>query len=192
MSACVGVTDLLLEWNRGSARSREQLLALVFDQLRRLAGKQLGRERGDHTLQPTALVNEVYLRLVDHDRVNWQNRTQFFAVASELMRRVLVDHARRRLAAKRGGRATHIELDDAIGVSIENDHELVRLDDALQGLAQLDGRQAKVVELRFFGGLSIEEVSCVLEISVSTVKRDWHSAKAWLYHELRSGENYEP
>jgi len=181
------VTDLLLRWRDGGDAVRDELLELVYGELRRVAGAQLRSERGDHTLQPTALVNEVYLRIVDQTRVQWQNRAQFFAVASRLMRRILVDHARQHRAAKRGGgvRPVRIEsVDPAVGSA---DVDLVDLDLALSRLAEQDERLAQVVELRYFAGLSVEETAEALELSPATVKREWATARAWLHRALTTG-----
>ncbi|MCG8455040.1 MAG: ECF-type sigma factor [Holophagales bacterium] len=185
MQSTANVTLLLLEWNRGSESAREQLLSAVYTELRNLARRRLRRERLHHTLHPTDLVHEAYLRLIEQARVTWHDRAQFFAVASQMMRRILVDHARKRQAKKRGGKETRLELNEARDQVAPRSLDLVALDDALRSLAQLDARQAQVVELRFFGGMSIEEISEVLCISPATVKRDWSSARAWLFHELR-------
>lgn len=183
------VTNLLLRWGEGDRQAFDALAPLVYDELRRLAGRYLRRERSDHTLQSTALVHEAYLRLVDQRNVRWQNRAQFFGLAAELIRRILVDHARARQAAKRGGAVYKLTLDEALDASAPRDLDLVRLDDAMKALAELDSQQARVVELRFFAGLTIEETAEVLGISPATVKRDWLVAKAWLRRELsgRSG-----
>ena len=178
------VTKLLLRWGNGEREAFDALAPLVYDELRRLAGRYLRRERSEHTLQSTALVHEAYLRLVDQRNVRWQNRAQFFGLAAELIRRILVDHARARLAAKRGGTVYKITLDEALDASAPRDLDLVRLDDGMKTLAQMDPQQARVVELRFFAGLTIEETAEVLGISPATVKRDWLVAKAWLRREL--------
>ena len=178
------VTQLLLRWQGGDRAALDKLLPLVYDQLHRLATRQLKRERRGHTLQPTAVVHETYLRLVDQRRANWQSRAQFFAVAAGMMRRVLVDHARSRRAAKRGGLMPHIAIDDVDAGIDPPSVDLVDLDEALGKLEQLDADQAKIVELRFFGGLTVEETAEVVRSSPATVKRDWHSAKAWLFREL--------
>jgi len=178
------VTALLLRWQEGDREALDRLLPLVYDQLHRLADRQLRRERQGHTLQPTAVVHEIYLRLVDQRRATWQSRAQFFAVAAGMMRRVLVDHARGRRAAKRGGFAQHVALEDVDAGIDPPSVDLVDLDDALGKLEQLDADQARIVELRFFGGLTVEETAEVVRSSPATVKRDWHSAKAWLYREL--------
>ena len=178
------VTALLLRWQAGDRSALDKLLPLVYDQLHRLASRQLKRERRGHTLQPTAVVHETYLRLVDQRRANWQSRAQFFAVAAGMMRRVLVDHARSRRAAKRGGLMPHIAIEDVDAGIDPPSVDLVDLDEALGKLEQLDADQAKIVELRFFGGLTVEETAEVVRSSPATVKRDWHSAKAWLFREL--------
>jgi RNA polymerase sigma factor (TIGR02999 family) len=181
------VTELLLAWNRGDEVALEKLIPLVHDELRRLAHRYMGGERPGHTLQTTALVNEAYLRLIDSSRVQWQNRAHFFALSAQLMRRVLVDFARSRNYQKRGGDAVQVSLNEAVAGPTERGADLVALDDALTALAETDERASRVVELRFFGGLSIEETAEALKISPKTVKRDWEWAKAWLLREL-SGE----
>jgi RNA polymerase sigma factor (TIGR02999 family) len=178
------VTELLLAWNGGDESALEKLIPLVYEELHRLAHHYIGGERPGHTLQTTALVNEAYLRLIDSSRVRWQNRAHFFAVSAQLMRRVLVDFARSRRYQKRGGGARHVSLDEALTASQERGAELIALDDALTALEAADARASKVVELRFFGGLSIEETAEVLSVSPETVKRDWNWAKAWLLREL--------
>jgi RNA polymerase sigma factor (TIGR02999 family) len=178
------VTALLRRWRQGDSAALEKLLPLVYNELRRIAARQLRRERPNHSLQPTALVHEVYLKLVDQHRTEWQNRAQFFGVAAQLIRRILVDYARNRGAAKRGAGTLTVTLDDVVSEPRCQDIELVKLDDALLSLATKDEQQCSVVELRFFGGLSIEETAEVLRISPSTVKRDWAAAKAWLYREM--------
>ena len=183
------VTELLRRWSGGDVAARESLVPLVYDELRRLARYYLASQRSDHTLQSTAIVHEAYLRLAGRENVHWEDRSHFFAVAAQLMRRILVDHARKRNAAKRGG-AAHLTLlvDGAVEPSAQRELDLVALDDALKALAELDERQSRIVELRFFGGLSIEDTSRVLEISPATVKREWSTARAWLYEEI-SGRN---
>ena len=182
--ASTQVTQLLADWSNGDLKARDRLLPLVYAELRRLAAASLRRERGDHTLQPTALVHELYLRLVEERSVDWRSRSQFFGVAAKLMRRILVDHARGRRAAKRGGGLHEVTLSRALIVSEERAPALVALDEALSRLASIDPQQARVVELRFFGGLSVEEASEVLGISTATVKREWNVARAWLAHRL--------
>lgn len=182
------VTQLLVRWSEGDKDALEQLMPLVYNELRRLANYYLQRERKDHTLQSTALVHEAFLRLIDQRDVRWQNRAHFFGVASQMIRRILVDHARAHQTAKRGGGAYTLALDDALGAEQKRDLDLVALDDALNGLAHLDPQQARIVELRFFTGLTIEETAEVVGISPATVKRDWNTAKAWLFRELSRGE----
>jgi RNA polymerase sigma factor (TIGR02999 family) len=178
------VTQLLLAWSQGDQSALDQLIPLVHAELHRLAHRCMERERAGHTLQTTALVNEAYLRLIDSSRVRWQNRAHFFAVAAQLMRRILVDFARARQNLKRGGAAQRVSLDEALVVPQEPDPDLIALDEALNTLAALDPRQARMVELRFFGGLSVEETAEVLQVSPETVHRDWRVAKAWLLREL--------
>ena len=178
------ITELLLAWNAGDDEALARLIPLVQDELRRLAHSYMARERSGHTLQTTALVNEAYLRLVDSSRVRWQNRAHFFAVSAQLMRRILVDVARARQTDKRGGQQIHVSLDDAMDLPEQRSPDLVALDDALKTLAAFDERKSRVVELRFFGGLSVEETAEVLNVSPVTVMRDWGIAKAWLLREL--------
>src|SRR6478672_2522720 len=180
------VTALLCRWSAGDEKAPEQLMPLVYQELRDLARRYLQRERGDHTLQPTALVHEAYLRIVDQSRVQWQNRAQFFGIAAQLMRRILVDHARAHIAAKRGGHIEKISLDDAQISSEERAAELVELDAALTELAAIDTRKSRVVELRFFGGLSIDETAETMGVNSATVRRDWTVAKTWLHHRIRA------
>ena len=184
MTSPEAVTQLLIDWNRGDKAALDQLMPLVYAELHRLAASYLSRERSDHTLQPTALVNEAYLRLIKQNSIAWENRAQFFGIAAQMMRRVLVNHARDRHADKRGGHALRVSLDDAISFFEERDVNLVALDDALNVLAVLDPQQSRIVELRFFGGLTIEEVALQLNISPATVKRDWSTAKLWLLREI--------
>ncbi len=178
------VTGLLDEWTRGDARALDRLLPLVYAELRRVAARQLRRERDGHSLQPTALVHEAYLRLVDQQKVDWRSRAHFFGVAAQVMRRVLVDHARRRMAGKRGEGITPVSIDHAIEAPAADRIAILDLDDALGRLEQLDAGLAQIVELRAFGGLTIEEAAHVLNVSPSTAKRDWRTAKAWLTREL--------
>jgi RNA polymerase sigma factor (TIGR02999 family) len=178
------VTQLLIDWSRGDQAALESLMPLVYEELRRLAQRYMRRERIGHTLQTTALINEAYLRLIEQQRVQWQNRAHFFAIATQLMRRILVDCARTRTRAKRGGGALRASLDEAAVPSEERGVELIALDDALKRLAVIDHRKSRVVELRFFGGLSIEEVAGVLNVTPMTVVRDWKTAKAWLHREI--------
>jgi RNA polymerase sigma factor (TIGR02999 family) len=180
------ITQLLVASRAGDADALNQLLPLVYDELRRLAGHYLRRERSDHTLQPTALVHEAYMRLIDQN-VSWQNRAHFFGVAAQMMRRVLVDYARGRLAAKRGSGGVKVSLDDALNLSDERAGDFVALDEALERLAEFDPQKSKIVELRFFGGLSVEEAAEVLGIGTATVTRQWKMAKAWLYQQVKQG-----
>ncbi len=180
----VNVTQLLKAWGAGDAGALEKLTPVVLDELRRMARNYMRRERQGHTLQATALVNEAYLRLVDVAGKNWQDRAHFFAVSAQIMRRILVDAARARGTEKRGGPAPRVNLDDVPVVAAGKARELVALDDALQELAKIDPRKAQVIELRFFGGLSVEETAEVLKISAQSVMRDWKLAKAWMMREL--------
>ncbi len=181
------VTQLLLAWNDGDESALEKLVPLVYEELRRLARRYMRRERPDHTLQTTALINEAYLQLVDIRNVRWQNRAHFFALSARLMRRILVDFARSRNYAKRGGGAQPISLDQSAAVSPAPSTDLVAVDEALQALTKIDDRKAQVVELRFFGGLTVEESAEVLKVSPETVRRDWRLAKVWLLRELSAG-----
>jgi RNA polymerase sigma factor (TIGR02999 family) len=178
------VTRLLVDWRNGDQGALEQLIPLVHEELRRVARRHMAHERVGHTLQATALVNEAYVRLIDIRQVNWQDRTHFFAMSSRLMRRILVDFARSKGSQKRGAGANKVSLDEALIVSTEPGADLVALDDALDALAVFDARKAQVVEMRFFGGLSVEETAEALNVSVDTVMRDWKLAKAWLLREL--------
>ncbi|MEO7271055.1 MAG: sigma-70 family RNA polymerase sigma factor [Vicinamibacterales bacterium] len=178
------VTRLLGELSAGRTEAFHELLPLVHSELRRRAASYLRRERPNHTLQPTALVNEAFLKLVEQRDVRWQNRVHFFAVASQAMRRILVDHARTHQRVKRGGNATQVALDDAMIATESRSIDLLALDEALERLAALDERQARVVEMRFFGGLTVEETAAVLDISPATIKREWSMAKAWLHTAL--------
>ncbi len=178
------VTALLLSWSDGDPEAPARLMPLVYTELRRLARDYLRHERPDHTLQPTALVNEAYLRIVDQTRVSWQNRAQFFGLAAQVMRHILVDHARTRAAEKRGGPKRKLSLDEAWMVPEERAAELVKLDEALKAFAEVDERKSRVVELRFFGGLSVEETAATLGVSPKTVMRDWRIAKIWLHREM--------
>jgi len=178
------VTRLLQEWKGGDAKALDALLPLVYKELRRLARSHLRKERPDHTLQSAALVHEAYLRLVGQNPPQWESRAHFFAIAAQLMRQILVDYARRRRAAKRGGTVCKISVENAAMLSRQKDVEVIALDDALHSLAKLDARQSRVVELRFFAGLSLEEISAALEIAPATVQRDWTAARAWLHREI--------
>jgi RNA polymerase sigma factor (TIGR02999 family) len=187
--AQLDVTKLLLAWSEGDSSALEQLTPVVYRELHRLARHYIGQERPGHTLQTTALVHEAYLRLVDVNRMHWSNRAHFFAVSAQVMRRILVEFARRRHRDKRGGDAPRLSLDEAVMVSVERGPDLLALDEALRTMATMDPRMSQVVELRFFGGLSVEETSEVLKISPETVMRDWKSAKVWLLRELSAGHN---
>ncbi|MCG8457101.1 MAG: sigma-70 family RNA polymerase sigma factor [Holophagales bacterium] len=178
------ITRLLESWTAGDATAAERLMPLVYDELRQMAGRFMDRERGDHTLQATALVHEAYLRLVDQRAVSWQERSQFFAMAATMMRRILVDHARGRSYAKRGGGSARLSIDDAGEPGQMRQLDLVALDDALEDLARLDRDRASMVELRYFGGLSLQETADVLGCSRATVIRQWRVARAWLYQQL--------
>jgi len=181
------VTQLLLAWAEGDPVALEELMPLVYRELRRIASYRLRRERPNHTLDSAALVNEAYLRLIDQKKVHWQNRSHFFAIAAQMMRRILVDHARAKTVGKRGGDAMFVSFDEA-STSVQRASELVQIDEALDRLAAIDPRKSQVVELRFFAGLDVEETAAVLNVSPNTVMRDWRTAKAWLHREL-SGEN---
>ncbi len=185
------VTRLLVAWSNGNQEAVDQLMPLVYDELHRLAEKHMRQERADHTLQPTALVHEAYVRLVGQKRVAWKNRAQFFAIAAHLMRRILVDYARSRRYAKRQGSERKISLDEASLPSQGRTSDLIALDDALKGLTNLDARKGRVIELRIFGGLTIEESAAVLGVSNTTVINDFRSARAWLYRELSQEESPE-
>lgn len=178
------VTRLLRDWSKGDQSALEQLTPLVYGELRRLAGRYLRKERPDHTLQSTALVHEAFIRLVDQRDVKWQNRAHFFGVAAQMIRRILVDHARGRQASKRGSGIPKLSLDEALATPERKDLDLIALDDALNSLSKIDPQQARIVELRFFTGLTVEETAEVLGISPATVKRDWVTAKAWLYRDI--------
>jgi RNA polymerase sigma factor (TIGR02999 family) len=175
------LTGLLHDWREGDKTALDRLTPIVYDELRRMAHRYIQRERNGHTLQTTALVNEAYLRLAGQQKVDWQNRAHFFAVTAQVMRHILIDHARRRRYAKHGGEMQQVSLDEANVMSHERADELIALDEALDELEQLDPRKSRVVELRYFGGLSLEETAEVLEVSLMTVRRDWRAAKAWLY-----------
>jgi RNA polymerase sigma factor (TIGR02999 family) len=178
------VTRWLRAWEEGERGAEERLLSLIYDELRRMADRYLRHERSGHTLEPTALVHEAYLRLVDQDDLRWQSRSHFFGIAARTMRRILVEHARRRRSAKRGGGRPPVPLEKVGDLAAERPADLVAIDEALRGLAEVDATKASLVELRFFGGLSIEETAQVLGCSRTTVIRGWRVAKAWLYHEL--------
>lgn len=182
----IDVTNLLLAWNNGDPAALDRLAPLVYEHLRHMARQYMRSETAGHTLQPTALVHEAYIRLVNQNRVNWQNRAQFLGVAAQIIRRLLVDHARGRQRLKRGGGAVKVSWSDRITVPEPAELDVVALDDALSRLASLDPQQGRIIELRFFGGLSIDETAETLKISPATVKRDWAIARAWLYRELTS------
>jgi RNA polymerase sigma-70 factor, ECF subfamily len=178
------ITQLLIGWGKGDERALERLMPLVYSELRRMAGNFMRRQSPGHTLQATALVNEAYMRLIDSSRVNWQSRTHFFAICAQLMRRILVDFARKKNSLKRGGDRVQITLSERVEQPIEKQEDLVSLDEALDRLAEFSPRQARIVELRYFAGLTDEQIAETLEISSRTVRRDWSVARAWLYREL--------
>lgn len=180
------VTRLLLDWSQGSEAALEELMPIVYAELHRLASSYMRRERSNHTLQATGLVHEAYVRLIDQKRVDWQNRAHFFGIAAQLMRRVLIDHARKRQAGKRGGGELQLSLDENL-VADRAAIDLVELDEALKALEELDREQARIVELRYFVGLTVEEIAEIMQTSPSTVKREWRSAKMWLRRELERG-----
>jgi len=179
------ISVILKDWSEGNRASADRLLSLVYDELRKIAGQYLKKEKSDHTLQPTALVHEAYMKLIDISDISWNDRAHFFAVSANIMRHILVDHARAKLAEKRGGDAQHISLEDADSLSSETDIDLLAVDEALNELAKFDEQQSRIVELRFFGGLTIEETAHVAGISPATVKREWAMAKAWLHRKLK-------
>lgn len=178
------ITQLLAEWREGNQAALDELYPLVYDELHRLARRYMSRERKGHTLQTTALINEAYVRLVDQRNVHWANRSHFFAISAQIMRRILIDHARRHAYAKRGGGAQQVSLDETATVALGDLSEFLRLDEALKSLAELDPRRSQVVELKYFGGLNNDEIAGVLKISKNTVIRDWNMARAWLYRQL--------
>jgi len=180
------ITERLIAWNNGDTAALDDVLRAVYQELRRMADRYLRLERTGHTLQPTALVHEAYLRLIDQTQVSWQNRAHFFGVAAQMMRRILVDHARTKQRDKRGGPVRPLSLDEVVDVTKGRASDLVALDEALESLTAIDPRKGRVVEMRFFGGLSVEETAEVLDVSPQTVLRDWKLAKAWLYKELKS------
>lgn len=187
MSSPDDITAILVDWSNGDKSALDKLLPLVERELHRLAHSYMRREDPDHTLQTTALINETYLRLIDQRKVHWQNRAHFFGIAAQIMRRILLNYARDQNRMKRGGRAIHVSLSRAMVVPIDKDRELIALNDALTRLEELDARKAKVVELRYFGGLSVEETAEVLNVAPITVMRDWQFAKAWLAREMQNG-----
>lgn len=180
------ISVILKDWSGGNRASGDVLLPLVYDELRKIAGRYLKKERSGHTLQPTALVHEAYMKLIDISEINWQDRAHFFAVSANVMRHILVDHARAKLADKRGGESERIALEDVVSLSNEPNLDFLAIDEALKELAEFDEQQSKIVELRFFGGLTIEETAHVVGISAATVKREWAMAKAWLHRKLKS------
>jgi RNA polymerase sigma factor (TIGR02999 family) len=182
-----GPTELLRAWSQGDGSALDRLMPLVYNELHRLARHYMRRERPDHTLQATSLVNEAYLRLIDVNRVEWRNRAHFLALAAQMMRRILVESARNRQRLKRGGGAIHVNLDDVQELPDSKEYDVVALSDALSGLATFDARMSQVVELRFFGGLTVDETAHVLNVSPETVMRDWKTAKAWLLREVTRG-----
>ena len=184
--AADNLTDLLLEWREGDKAALDRLIPIVYDELRRIAHRYVQHERDAHTLQTSALVNEAYLRFAGQRKVDWQNRAHFFAVTAQVMRHILIDHARRRRYAKHGGEVQQIPITDAAEMSLQRAGELIALEEALDQLAKLDQRKCQVVELRYFGGLSLEETAEVLQISLMTVRRDWRAAKAWLYRSVKN------
>lgn len=181
------ITQLLVDWRNGDKAAMDQLLPIVYDELRRLASSLFRRERVNHTLQPTALVNEAYLHLVGQSEVSWQNRAHFFSAAAQLMRHILIDHARAHNATKRGGGELRVSLKEDMAATEQREVDLIALDSALDELAALDPQQSRIVEMRFFGGLSVEETAEVLAVSPATVKREWSTAKAWLYRQMQRG-----
>ncbi|MGH9841284.1 MAG: sigma-70 family RNA polymerase sigma factor [Blastocatellia bacterium] len=184
MDTAPNVTQLLLAWSEGDREALEELTPLVYEELKKIAEGYLRRERADHTLQPTALAHEAYIKLIDQQHVRWQNRAHFYGIAAQAMRRILVDHARARLAGKRGSGGAVVSLDEAVDISDERASQLLALDEALKTLAELDPQNSRVVELKYFGGMTLEETAEVLGISRATVIREWKMAKAWLYGEL--------
>ena len=182
------VTGLLQAWSAGNLAARDELVGVVYQELRRRAAGRLRAERANHTLQPTALVHEVYLRLINQREIVWQNRAQFLGIASEMMRRILVDHARGHRMAKRSGRCVKVTIDEAVAGADPRDIDLLNLDEAMRRLAEFDPRKSRIAELRYFGGLTLEEIGHVLDVSVATVERDWHAARAWLYVQMKGAK----
>ena len=183
-----GVTQLLVDWRQGDQSALKKLTPLIYDELRRIAHRYVQHERSGHTLQTTALINEAYVRLAGQETPEWQNRSHFFAVTAQVMRHILIDHARRRRCLKHGGQFQQVSIEEASLMSEERAAELIALDEALDELREFDPRKNKVVELRYFGGLSLEETAQALEISVMTVRRDWRAAKAWLFRRMNHGD----
>jgi RNA polymerase sigma factor (TIGR02999 family) len=186
-TASQDITQLLLDWGNGDKEALDKLMPFVYDELRRLARNYMGNQRPGHTLQTTALVNEAYLRLIDSSQVRWQNRTHFFAISAQLMRRVLVDFARAKKATKRGGNEQKVTFDEGLPVFSEKESDLIALDEALNELETMDKRQSQIVEMRYFGGMTEKEIGEALEISTRTVRRDWTVARAWLFSKLSKG-----
>lgn len=178
------ITQLLTNWSEGDPEALERLVPVIYPELRRMARRQMARENPNHTFQTSALINEAYLKLIDCQQTDWQNRAHFYAVAAQVMRHILIDHARRYSYDKRGGGAPHVPLEETEIIKAERAAELIALDEALKGLAKLDARRGQIVELKFFGGLSAEEIGNVLDISPATVTREWRAAKAWLHHAM--------
>jgi RNA polymerase sigma factor (TIGR02999 family) len=187
MSSTPDITRLLVNWGRGDKSALDEMTPFLYEELRRLARRFLAAERDDHTLEPTALVHEAYLRLVDQRQVDWRNRAQFLGLAASMMRRILINHAQAHHAAKRGGHAGKVSLDDALGVFTQPHLDVLELNRSLEELGRVDGQQARVVELRYFGGLSIEETAEVMGISPATVKREWGTARLWLLQQMQGG-----
>jgi RNA polymerase sigma-70 factor (ECF subfamily) len=185
------ITQLLTNWSRGERSALDRLVPLVYPELRRIAKRQMARENPAHTLQTSALINEAYLKLIDREKVDWQNRAHFFAVSAQVMRHILIDHARKYLYNKRGAGAQHVPLEEAAIVEEKRSTDLVALDEALNALATLDPRRSQIVELKFFGGLNAEEIGDVMGISPSTVQREWRAAKAWLHHTMTRQTNID-
>ncbi len=179
------ITELLLDWRKGDQMALDQLIPMVHNELRRMARNYMRRQNPGHTLQTTALVNEAFIRLVDSNRVNWQDRNHFYAVSAQLMRRILVDSARRRNSLKRGGDQVMVTLDDNADVAISRQDDVLALDEAMSRLAKMDPRQSQIVEMRYFGGLTEEEIAAILGVSSRTVRRDWNLARAWLFREIK-------
>ena len=192
MVSTPGLTELLDDWQQGDRTALEKLTPLIYDELRRIAHRYVQRERNGHTLQTTALVNEAYLRLAEQQKVGWQNRSHFFAVTAQMMRHILIDHARRRRFVKHGGDTQQVSLDEASLMSVERAAELVALNEALDELKQFDQRKSSVVELRYFGGLTLEETADILGVSLMTVRRDWRAARAWLFRRMMDERGSEP
>ena len=192
MVSTPGLTELLDDWQQGDRTALEKLAPLIYDELRRIAHRYVQRERNGHTLQTTALVNEAYLRLAEQQKPGWQNRSHFFAVTAQMMRHILIDHARRRRFVKHGGDTQQVSLDEASLMSVERAAELVALNEALDELKRFDQRKSRVVELRYFGGLTLEETADILGVSLMTVRRDWRAAKAWLFRRLMDERGSEP